>query len=271
MPKCRNTQFETEGCVWPFFCDKILIMRQVDNTKIHVGTSGWNYEEFVGKIYPMDEPIKKYLEIYAGFFESVELNASFYRSFPEKVWEGWYRRTPDGFLWSVKASRFLTHIKRLDVSRESVERTWDEVRLLREKLGSVLFQLPPNLPFEKDILVRFLGMQPDDKRIAIEARHASWHTEEAWRVLTDYNAAWVISDTAGRYPMSVRITADFSYVRLHGSSGLYEGLYGDERLSEWCRMISQWGIETFVYFDNTADGSAALDALSMVKLVRSSQ
>ncbi|MDA8162622.1 MAG: DUF72 domain-containing protein [Desulfobacteraceae bacterium] len=239
--------------------------------QIHIGTSGWNYRCFIGRIYPDGAPIKKYLEIYADFFESVELNASFYRSFPKKIWQGWYRRTPDGFLWSVKASRFLTHVKRLDVSCESMKRFWDEIEPLGNKLGVVLFQLPPNLPFERGNLTRFLDMQPDGKRIAIEARHSSWHAEEVWRMLSDHNAAWVISDTAGRYPMSVKVTADFSYVRLHGSSGLYEGLYGEERLSEWLSLISRWGIETFVYFDNTADGSAALDALGMVKLVQSPQ
>ncbi len=134
-------------------------------------------------------------------------------------------------------------------------------------MGVTLFQLPPSLKFDEALLINFLGRQPPDKKIALEARHPSWHRPEVWDLLTKFHVAWVVSDTAGRYPMSVEITADFSYVRLHGAKELYRGLYGEDMLSQWLKTIMQWGIETFVYFDNTDDGSAAIDALTMRKMV----
>ena len=234
---------------------------------IHIGTSGWNYESFIGKLYPFKTPKRKFLETYSTRLCTIELNASFYRSFSKSTWEGWYRRTPSNFLWSVKAPRFFTHIRRLDVSQESIDRFWNDIGPLRDKMGVTLFQLPPSLKFDETLLINFLGRQPPDKKISLEARHPSWHRPEVWDLLTKFHVAWVVSDTAGRYPMSVEITADFAYVRLHGAKELYRGLYGEDMLSQWLKTIMEWGIETFVYFDNTDDGSAAIDALTMRKMV----
>ncbi len=236
--------------------------------KIHIGTSGWNYDCFVGKLYPQGTPKRKYLEAYAKQLETVELNASFYRGFPEKIWQGWYSRTPEGFLWSVKASRFLTHIRRLSVSQDEVNRFWQSVTPLKEKMAVALFQLPPNLPYDKGLLLSFLSMQPPGAKIALEPRHTSWHKDEIWRILEKYNVAWVVSHSAGRYPMSILTTANLAYVRLHGTQGLYVGSYGAKELRLWISRIREWNIETFVYFDNTADGSAATDALTMLHLLQ---
>ncbi len=236
-------------------------------SEIHVGTSGWNYDSFVGRLYPLKTPKRRFLETYSTRLHTIELNASFYRSFPKTTWEGWYRRTPSDFLWSVKAPRFFTHIRRLDLTQDSIDRFWSDIEPLREKMAVVLFQLPPSLEFDRALLTDFLYRQPPDKRIALEARHSSWHSPEVWRLLRSWNVAWVISDTASRYPMSVEITADFAYIRLHGVQQLYMGLYGEERLRQWLKTIREWGIETFIYFDNTDDGSAAIDALTMQEMV----
>ncbi len=234
---------------------------------IHIGTSGWNYDSFVKRIYPPGTPKKKYLETYSTKLLTVELNASFYRSFPQSTWDGWYRRTPPDFLWAVKAPRFFTHIRRLDVSQDSIDRFWNDIKPLKDKLGAALFQLPPSLKFDKDLLTGFLAMQPPDTKISLEARHPSWHEPQVWDILSKQNVAWVVSDTAGRHPMSLEVTADFAYVRLHGAHELYHGLYGEEMLSKWLGTIREWGIETFIYFDNTDDGSAATDALLLQKML----
>ena len=234
---------------------------------IHIGTSGWNYESFVKRLYPPGTPKRKYLEIYSTKLPTVELNASFYRSFPQSTWEGWYRRTPPDFLWAVKAPRFFTHIRRLDVSQDSIDRFWNDIKPLKEKMGAALFQLPPSLKFDKDLLTGFLAMQPPDTKISLEARHPSWHEPQVWDILSKQNVAWVVSDTAGRHPMSLEVTADFAYVRLHGAHELYRGLYGEAMLRKWLSTIREWGIETFIYFDNTDDGSAATDALLLQKML----
>ena len=238
---------------------------------IHIGTSGWNYESFVKRIYPPGTPKIKYLQIYSTKLLTVELNASFYRSFPQSTWEGWYRRTPPYFLWAVKAPRFLTHIRRLNVSQDSIDRFWNDIKPLKEKMGVALFQLPPSLKFDKDLLTKFLKMQPPGTKISLEARHPSWHNPQVWEILGKRNVAWVVSDTSGRYPMSIEVTADFAYVRLHGLHELYHGLYGKEMLLKWLSTIMEWGIETFIYFDNTDDGSAAADALLLQKMLEEKQ
>ncbi len=135
-------------------------------------------------------------------------------------------------------------------------------------MGAALFQLPPSLKFDKDLLTGFLAMQPPDTKIALEARHPSWHEPGVWDILSRQNVAWVVSDTAGRYPMSIEVTADFAYIRLHGTHELYHGLYGKEMLSKWLSIIKEWDIETFIYFDNTDDGSAATDALLLQQMLR---
>jgi uncharacterized protein YecE (DUF72 family) len=238
---------------------------------IHIGTSGWNYESFVKRLYPPGTPKRKYLEIYSSQLLTVELNASFYRSFPQSTWEGWYRRTPPDFLWSVKAPRFFTHIRRLNISQDSINRFWNDIKPLRDKMGVALFQLPPSLKFDKDLLTGFLAMQPSGTRISLEARHPSWHEPQVWDLLTEQNVAWVVSDTTGHHPMSLKITADFAYVRLHGTHELYHGLYGEKMLSKWLSTIREWGVETFIYFDNTDDGSAATDALLFQKMLEDKQ
>ncbi len=233
---------------------------------VHIGTSGWNYEVFIGRLYPPGTSKRKFLETYAQLLDTVELNASFYRSFPDSTWKGWHDRTPTGFLWSVKVSRYITHIKRLKVERESIEKFWHSVQLLSEKLAVCLFQLPPSLKYDRDLLIEFLDMLPHEINAAFEARHISWHCDEVWRIFEERNIVWVVSHTADRYPMSLKTTSDIAYIRLHGPKTLYHGLYGKDSLRKWRDTILEWGKNTFIYFDNTDDGSAALDALTMKRL-----
>ncbi len=236
----------------------------------HVGTSGWNYETFIGTIYNKDTPKRRYLETYCQFFDTVELNASFYRSFSEKTWQSWYKRTPADFSWSVKAPRFITHIKRLKVDRQSVDMFFDRAFQLKEKLAVVLFQLPPSLEYDPETLDGFLGMLPKDVRIALEARNPSWFDKGVFQRLGEENIALVISHSSGRYPMQEVFTADFVYLRLHGTAGLYRGAYGKEGLKRWVELLKNADRDGYVYFDNTDDGSAAKDALLLKQMLAKS-
>ncbi len=232
-----------------------------------IGTSGWNYETFIGTLYERSTPQRKYLECYTKFFNTVELNASFYRSFPKKTWEGWYKRTPKDFLWSVKASRFITHIKRLNADEESIDKFFSMATILKEKLAVVLFQLPPSLEYDQKVFDAFLSLLPNDVRISLEPRHDSWFKEEVYAKLKKKNIALVFSHTAGRYPFKEVYTADFLYIRLHGMESLYRGAYGYEGLRPWIKIIESFSGDSYIYFDNTADGSAAQDALLLKKIL----
>jgi uncharacterized protein YecE (DUF72 family) len=158
-------------------------------------------------------------------FDTVELNASFYRSVREEVYEGWYRRTPPGFLWSVKANRFITHVRRLRDAGESLGLFLGPLAKLGEKLGPVLLQLPPGLEFDPVAAEAFFRLLPPGMRFALEARHGTWTDDEALGLMRRYGIAWCISDTAGRYPFLETATAGFVYVRLHGSRELYASDY----------------------------------------------
>ena len=236
--------------------------------QVHVGTSGWTYDHRQGRFYPPGCSKTHRLEYYAGKFSSVELNATFYRAMPEQTFAHWYARTPPGFCWSLKASRYITHIKRIKDVKEPLERFLRSVAPLKEKLGPILFQLPPGLRFDGEVLSAFCRALPTDLRIALEARHASWCTEKALATLERNHIAWCISDTAGRYPYLETATAAFIYIRLHGSRTLYASEYTEDELCAWAQKIKAWGKETYVYFDNDAMAYAPHNALRLSALLR---
>jgi len=242
-------------------------MNEEDINNYFIGTSGWNYETFIGSIYEKDTPKRKYLEHYSKFFNSVELNASFYRSFPQKTWQGWYRRTPKDFLWSVKAPKLITHIKKLKVDKNTIDRFFSMVTILKEKLGVVLFQLPPSLEYDSSLFDAFLTLLPKDIKISIEPRHKSWFIEDFYKKLRERDIALVFSDTGGKYPFEKVYTANFLYIRLHGTKSLYRGAYGYKGLKPWIEIIESFSGASYIYFNNTADGSAAQDALLLKKLL----
>ena len=235
---------------------------------VHIGTSGWTYRHWQGLFYPPECPKSRRLEYYAGKFSSVELNATFYRSLPEPTVASWYAKTPPGFCWSVKANRYITHIKRLTHARDPLERFLRALSPLKEKLGPILFQLPPSLAFDEDVFASFCRVLPADLRFALEARHPSWFTQAALAALGRHHIAWCISDTAGRYPYLETDTAEFIYIRLHGSRTLYASEYTEQELCIWAEKIKAWGKETYVYFDNDAMAYAPHNALRLSALLR---
>lgn len=235
--------------------------------QVHVGTSGWNYDHWRGPFYPEGLTRAKWLGHYAGIFSTVEVNATFYRSMRASTFEKWRSSTPDGFVWAVKASRFITHIRRLRDTEDSLARFLESLAPLGEKLGPILFQLPPSLAFEDGMVRSFCRLLPPGGRYTIEARHGSWSCEEALSCLKDMNVAWCISDTAGRYPYREALTAEFTYIRLHGSRRLYASSYSEDELRAWASRIRSWGLDTYLYFDNDALGYAPANAQRIMEML----
>ena len=231
---------------------------------VHIGTSGWSYDHWEGVLYAPGTPTRDRLAHYVRRFGTVELNASFYRWPKESTFAGWRRRLPDGFGLSVKASRGLTHAKRLyapEAWAERIARSWHELGARREVL---LVQLRPDQQRDDARLDWFPGRRPSWMRVAVEFRHPSWHTEEVFALLERHGAAYCVMSGAG-LPCVLRATAPFVYVRLHGPSDdfLYAGSYPDADLAWWADRIREWegsGREAYAYFNNDGDGNAVHNA-----------
>ena len=235
--------------------------------EIRIGTSGWTYPHWVRLFYPVDWPKSRWLEYYIEHFDTVELNASFYRLPLFKTFENWKARTPDRFIWALKANKYITHIKRLKEPEEPLERFYAAASGLKEKLGPILFQLPPSMRFETERFKGFCRCLDSSQRHALEVRHPSWISDELFSLLEQYNIAFCIADTAGRYPYHEVVTADFVYVRLHGSTKLYASNYSEEELQMWARKIEGWGKDTYLYFDNDFGGYAVRNAIRLKEIL----
>ncbi|MFB3926922.1 MAG: DUF72 domain-containing protein [Syntrophales bacterium] len=235
--------------------------------EIRIGTSGWNYGHWRGIFYDEDWPKTKWLEFYARRFSTVEVNATFYHLPKPKTVENWRLRTPERFLWSVKASRYITHIKKLRDAREPLERFFNSAVLFGEKLGPVLFQLPPSLKYNEEVFTEFCRLLPRERRHVLEVRNKSWLADDAFSRMEDFNIALCISDTAGRYPYAEAVTADFTYIRLHGSKVLYASDYTEKELQEWARKIRKWKRDAYIYFDNDYAGYAPKNAMRLKEIL----
>lgn len=244
---------------------------------ILIGTSGYNYPHWWnGVFYPSNLPQRQWLEFYARSFNTVELNVTFYRLPKKEVFEGWYKRTPKGFSFAVKGSRWITHIKRLKDCREPLALLLDQASGLKEKMGVLLWQLPPRFPFEKERFEAFcvlLSTLPRSKGIrhAFEFRDESWFCRECFRMLEEFQFGFCISHGSG-LPYIERVTSDFVYLRLHGGEVLYGSNYSEKELKAWASKIEGWVRErrdVFVYFNNDAYGFATQNALSLKRLLQS--
>ena len=238
--------------------------------KNYIGTSGLSYEHWKGVFYPEDLKLKDFLSFYTRYFDTVEMNNTFYHTPRDTSIEKWMSETSQNFVFSIKASRFITHIKRLKDVEDSLELFLQKAELFGDKLGAILFQLPPSLRADVSLLRDFLLLLPKEKHFTIEFRHKSWLSDEVFTLLSDYNIAFCISDTP-RYPYAEVVTADFSYIRLHGHEVLYASSYSDEQLNHYAKFIKKWnkkGIEFFVYFDNDFYGYAVKNALKLKEILR---
>jgi len=243
-------------------------MVAVGNSTVRIGTSGWNYRHWKGRFYPENLPMRRWLEFYAEHFDTVELNASFYRLPSEKTVKGWKTRTPADFLWSVKAPRKITHIARLRGVHEYLEEFLKRMELLEEKLGPVLFQLPPSLKYDHKVLEDFGHLVKKLRYPVLEVRNKSWLIDDCIETLKSCNIALCISHSSGRFPCFDEVlTANFVYIRFHGPDKLYASRYGDKRLEEWAEKIKAWNLPTFVYLNNDFEGYALEDAFTLKQLL----
>jgi uncharacterized protein YecE (DUF72 family) len=227
-----------------------------------IGTSGWQYRHWRNRLYPAGIPQTKWFDRYVEAFDTVELNVTFYRQPKPAVFEAWGRRVPDGFLFAVKASRFLTHVKRLREPADSVEVLMDGASRLGPHLGPVLLQLPPDMPAEVEKLAETLAAFPRTVRVAFEPRNRTWLTAETMEVLDRHHAALCWADRRG--PLTPELaTADWGYIRFHGGRASPRSCYGEEALSAWAdRVRLGWPVErdVFAYFNNDHNGCALRDA-----------
>jgi uncharacterized protein YecE (DUF72 family) len=237
---------------------------------IRIGTSGFHYKHWKGPFYLEKTPATKLLDFYVQHFDTVELNSSFYRLPPASAFECWREASPANFVFAVKASRFITHNKKLKDPENAIDNLLPRAAHLGPKLGPVLFQLPPHWRVNPERLENLLQILPRDVRYAFEFRELSWMNPQVDSILKRFNAAFCIYELAG-YHSPLNSTADFAYVRLHGPEiGKYQGSYSEERLRVWARQIETWAARlkaVYVYLDNDQAGYAAANALTLKSMV----
>jgi len=235
----------------------------------HIGTSGWVYRHWRGVFYPWDLPGGQWLRHYTARFETVELNNSFYHLPSAQAFEKWKDEAPPGFTFAVKASRYITHMKKLRGVEEALPRFLEHARLLGDHLGPVLYQLPPRWHCNTDRLSTFLGMLPAGLRHVFEFRHPSWLNDTVYDLLQTYGAALCIVSLPD-FPCLLRTTASWVYIRLHGAEAKYSSCYSERELEWWAEQILdflQQGRDVYAYFDNDACGYAVQNALRLRELV----
>ncbi len=237
---------------------------------IHVGCSGWNYDDWRERFYPRGLPARRWLEHYSSVFETVEVNATFYRLPTREAVVAWAGQTPPGFILTLKASRYLTHVKRLATVREGVARYWERIEPLvgTPKLGPIVWQLPPNFHRDDERLANALDALPEGRH-CFEFRHPSWFTDDVYELLRDRGAALVIGDTPERPFQTHEMTSDWTLIRFHRGVRGRRGNYAASELQTWARRIAQWRrrVEVFAYFNNDWESFAPRNALTLARLL----
>jgi uncharacterized protein YecE (DUF72 family) len=257
-----------------------------------VGTSGWQYPHWRRRFYPKGLVQRRELEYLASQLSSVEVNGSFYSLQRPTSYQRWASQVPEAFVFALKGSRFITHLKQLtDVETPLANFFASGVLALGKKLGPIVWQLPPRMPFKPDLLARFFELLPrthadaallarkHDERLndracleaehrgpilhALEPRHESFNSDACFRLLRDHGIALAMSDGAGAWPLIEEITTDFVYVRLHGSTRLYKSDYSAAELDAWAERLARWGRDAYVYFDNDRAAYAAFNAVGL--------
>lgn len=272
------------------------------NEHTHIGISGWNYEPWRGTFYPEDLSHKSELHYASRALNSIEINGTFYSLQKPKSFKHWYEETPAGFIFSVKAHRHITHIKLLKNAEEGVVNFFRSGILeLKEKLGPILWQLPPRMKFDSEKVESFLKFLPQDfsevvklaksKKYrhwrkgadvsfkidknrplhhAMEVRNDSFKDKKFIALLKKYNVALVVADAEGTWPYFEEMTSDFMYCRLHGRDQLYTSGYDKKAIDKWAKKLSSWRKkrDVFVYFDNTDKVKAPVNAMTLSRLLK---
>lgn len=237
--------------------------------KIHIGTSGWHYKHWIGTFYPEDTKEAEQLGYFLKKFNTVELNNSFYRLPSEETFGNWYKEVPAQFVFSVKASRYITHLKKLKIDKTAIDQFFYHADHLKDKLGPILFQLPPRWKINKERLADFLDYLPMRYRFTFEFRDQTWYDDDIYALLRKYKVAFCIYELAGHISPIIT-TADFVYVRLHGPGDKYQGSYDSATLKKWAKRCKEWrkgGKDVYVYFDNDQAGYAAFNAQKINEII----
>jgi uncharacterized protein YecE (DUF72 family) len=237
---------------------------------VHVGCSGWNYPHWRERVYPKGVPQRRWLAHYATLFDTVEVNNTFYRLPRREAVAAWVEETPPDFLFAVKASRFLTHMKRLTDMGRGVERFYERIEPLAAspKMGPVLWQLPQTFRRDDERLAFALGRLPPGRH-CFEFRHASWFVPDVYAALREHGVALVVGEHPERPFQTHELTADWTFVRFHYGSRGRNGNYSERELQTWRRGIAQWRrrVEVFAYFNNDWEGYAVKNAARLRSLL----
>lgn len=237
--------------------------------RILIGTSGWSYAHWHGPFYPADLPQDRRLKYYAQNFQSVEVNSTFYRLPTQETLRRWRDSVPPDFVFAIKASRYITHIKKLSEPAKSLSALFERISLLEGQLGPILFQLPPRWRFDRQRLATFLEALSGEFRYAFEFRDPSWLNAYSLALLSQHNAAFCIYELDG-FLSPKEITADFIYARLHGPDGPSQGSYDSRTLSSWAEAFTTWSAQErsiYCYFDNDQGGYAVHNALYLKSIL----
>ena len=240
------------------------------HTEARVGCSGWEYKHWKGDFYPDSLPRQRWFEHYASVFDTVELNNSFYRLPQKQTMRSWRLQAPVRFLYAVKASRYLTHMRKLKDPADPLALLFDRARDLGSHLGPVLYQLPPRWKPDLDRLRAFLEAIPKDVRQTIEFRDAAWYTDEVYELLAQHRVALCLHDMTGCATPRI-VVGPFIYVRFHGASARYSGSYSDAQLDDWAEWLDGQlarGCDVYAYFNNDVGGHAPRNALTLRNAVK---
>jgi uncharacterized protein YecE (DUF72 family) len=241
--------------------------------RARVGCSGWQYKHWKGDFYPASLPQTRWFEHYAAIFDTVEINNSFYRLPERATFAAWARRAPARFEFAVKASRFLTHMKKLKDPEEPVVRLFSRMRALGTHLGPVLYQLPPGWKVDRERFAHFLDVLPRDARHVVEFREATWYDDTIRQLMQRHRVALCLHDMAGSATGRDE-ACPFVYVRFHGATGKYGGSYHEDRLRSWAGWLNRRrdnGCDVYAYFNNDVGGHAPRNALTLRRMLEDTE
>jgi len=237
--------------------------------KIFIGTSGWSYQHWQNVFYPRQLHKVNWLAFYARHFQTVEINVSFYHLPKRKTFTNWRKKVGEKFVFSVKGSRLITHLKRLKDCQEALTLFFQAAEGLKRGNDVILWQLPPAGKFNPERLTAFVKLLPNDWRYAFELRNETWLNEECFQILKKNKMAVVFQDFE-YWPQTRRVTADFVYIRLHGKRELYASCYTKKELEDWAKKINNWkkqNLDVYCYFNNDMKGFAIKNARELNKLL----
>lgn len=239
--------------------------------KIFIGCSGWRYYDWKNIFYPEDMKSKDYFSYYCKYFNTVELNFTFYHLSRKSTFKKLYLNSPKDFIFSVKANKIITHVKKLKNCEEELREIFHNANELKEKFGCMLFQLPPSLKYNLDLLKDFLKMlrKITNKNCALEFRHESWFNDNTYKLLREYDIA-ICDVSSPKLSFIPIVTAEYIYIRLHGKDKWYDYDYSDEELSEIKKFVeNNKNKMVFIYFNNTIRGNAVKNALKLKEMLKS--